>query len=243
VGAASAVAAWVFRPCRGARARGTLSVMRRFHRLVWLGLLLSAPASAAWRSISASDFDMAPPPAKGSPAYAQDFATLLSLQASRTPAQCALAETMVIPDFKSLYGGSGILSSSEMTAVQPFMDQVESKVGQIATVFKKEFNRPRPYNEDSSVQPCVDKPSGNLSYPSEHSMDGAVDACVLGQIFPDRASRLTDYGALIGQLRVIGGVHHPSDVAAGQKLAADVCAELLQESDFNQQLAQIRSGL
>ena len=206
-------------------------------------LLLRAPAGAAWQSLTSSDFSVPPFPAKGSADYVQDFSTLLSIQASRTSDQCALAGTMVVPDFKSLYGGSGILTDAELAAVTPFMTQVENKVSQIVGPFKKQFARPRPYTEDPRVQPCISKPSGALSYPSEHAADGAVDACVLGQIFPDRAAQLTSWGAEIGQLRVIGGVHHPSDVAESQALSADICSALLKEDDFNQQIAKIRSGL
>ena len=65
--------------------------MRNIPRLIGLALLLAAPASAAWQSISASDFDVPPPPAPGSPGDQQDFATLLKWQQTRTPQQCALA--------------------------------------------------------------------------------------------------------------------------------------------------------
>ena len=210
---------------------------------LWLCCLLAAPAHASWQSLSASDFSVAPPPAKGSADYVSDFSTLLSLQNSRTPQQCALATRMKIPDFTSLYSSSGLLSSSEMSTVQPFLDQVSQLVSSIAGVFKKQYARPRPYNEDSRIQPCADKPGGSTSYPSGHATEGAVDACVLAQIFPARAAKITDYGQFLGELRVIAGVHHPTDVAAGQKLAADICGRLTQESDFNAEVSRLKNQL
>jgi acid phosphatase (class A) len=216
--------------------------MHKLSRLIGLTLLLSAPASAAWQSISASDFNVPPPPAPGSAGDKQDFATLLSLQNSRTPEQCSLAASMPIPDFNSLYGSSGILTPSEMTAVQPFLDQVSQKVSAVAGVFKKQYSRPRPYNENKQVQPCADKPGGATAYPSGHATEGAVDACVLGQIFPDRADKLAAWGKEVGDLRVIAGVHHPTDVAAGQSLAASICSWLLEQGDFNAETAKLRSG-
>jgi acid phosphatase (class A) len=216
--------------------------MRALPLLLVLSIFASAPASAAWQSISASDFEVPPPPAPGSPGDQQDFATLFILQDSRTPQQCAVAASMPIPDFKSLYGPSGILTSSEMTAVQPFLDAVSQKVSAVAGVFKKEYSRPRPYNENKKIQPCADKPGGAASYPSGHATEGAVDACVLAQIFPGRASRLADWGQYIGELRVIAGVHHPTDVAAGQALAASICSWLLEQGDFNAEVSKLRTG-
>ncbi|MGH2930169.1 MAG: hypothetical protein ACRDL8_18340, partial [Solirubrobacteraceae bacterium] len=64
----------------------------------------------------------------------------------------------------------------------------------------------------------------------------------LGQIFPDRADKLTAWGQYVGQLRVIAGVHHPTDVAAGQALAASICSWLTEQGDFNTQTSQLRAS-
>ena len=210
--------------------------------MLWLSCLLAAPVRAAWRDIAASDFDVPPPPAADSADYLQDFSTLLSLQGTRTPEQCALATEMKIPDFTSLYAPSELLTPREMQAVQPFLDEVSKKASAVTGVFKKKYARPRPYNENSDVKPCADKPSGATSYPISHAAEGVVDACVLGRIFPDRAAKLADWGRYVGELRVVSGVHHPSDVAAGQALAASICSWLLEQGDFNAEVANLRAG-
>ena len=216
--------------------------MKNLRPLLCLAVFLAVPCRAAWQTISASDFSVPPPPAPGSPDDVQDFQTLLSLQASRTPQQCALATAMKRPDYATLYGPSGILTPSELTSVQPFLDEVSQKVSAVTSVFKKEYARPRPYDENSQIQPCADKPGGATAYPSGHATEGAVDACVLGQIFPDRAAKLADWGQYVGELRVISGVHHPSDVAAGQALAASICSWLQEQGDFNAEVAKLRAG-
>jgi acid phosphatase (class A) len=232
---------WALWPFANAAISAILVLMKKMPFLV-LACLLAAPASAAWQSISASDFDVPPPPAPGSAGDKQDFATLFSLQASRTPQQCSVAASMPVPSFKSLYGPSGLLSDAEMAAVEPFVDQVSMKVSAVTGVFKKEYSRPRPYNENKNIQPCADKPGGATAYPSGHATAGAVDVCVLGQIFPDRAQKLADWGQYVGELRVIAGVHHPTDVAAGQALAASICSWLLEQGDFNAETAKLRGN-
>lgn len=210
--------------------------------LLFCLLAAAAPARAAWTDIAASDFEVAPPPAPGSTQDKQDMATLMSDQQTRTPQQCALATQMKVPDFSSLFGPSNILSADEMARVKPFVDQVGQAASNISGVFKKKYARPRPYNENPALQPCADKPGGNTAYPSTHATEGAVDACVLSLIFPDRADKLTAWGQEVGDLRVISGVHHPTDVAAGQKLGADICSWLKDQGDFNAAVAQLRSG-
>lgn len=204
---------------------------------------LAAPAGAAWRDMSAADFTVPPPPAPGSAGDQEDFATLLKLQAARSPEQCALATKQKIPDFLSLFADSGLLTPAELKAVQPFADEVSTKASKVTGVFKKKYSRPRPYDEDARVQPCADKPGGATAYPSGHATSGVVDACVLSAIFPDRAEKLAQWGRYAGDLRVISGVHHPTDVSAGQALGAAICARLNQEADFQAEAAKLRDAV
>lgn len=212
-------------------------------RLPLLALLLAVDAAADWRKITAADFPLAPPPAAGSAESAADYATLLKLQATRTPEQCAAAAAEVAPDFVSLFGGSGILNSAEMDAARPLIDSASKWMSQITGAYKKQYARPRPYDADPRVQPCIAKPGGATSYPSTHAAAGALDACLLGNLFPARANALASHGKIVGDLRAIAGVHHPSDVAAGQDLGARMCARLLKEPDFLAELDAARKTL
>lgn len=205
--------------------------------------LLAGPAAAEWRDIPSTDFAMTPPPALGTPESDRDFTELLRLQAERTPAQCASAAAQVKPDFSSLFAASGILSKPEADAVAPFVDSAAGLLSRISSYHKKKFARPRPFSVDARVQPCIDKPSGATAYPSTHAGAGVLDACVLGRLFPARAMVLAEHGRVAGDLRLVAGVHHPSDVAAGRTLGAQVCERLMKEDDFLAQLASVKASL
>ena len=212
-------------------------------RLALFALFLAGPAAASWQDIPSTDFPMATPPAPGSPESDRDYEQLLKLQAERKPEQCAVAAAQAMPDFHSLFGASGILSKAEADAVAPFVNAASKFLSKISGYHKRKFVRPRPYSVDARVQPCIEKPAGATSYPSTHAAAGVFDACVLGRLFPDRVNILASHGRDAGDLRVIAGVHHPSDVAAGQDLGARICARLMKEGDFLAELALVKASL
>lgn len=210
---------------------------------ILLVLSCAGPASASWKDIPSTDFALAAPPAPGSPESDRDFAELLKLQAGRKPEQCAAAAAQAMPDFQSLFGASGILSKEESSAVEAFVNAASKFLSKVSGYHKKKHARPRPYSVDPRIQPCIEKPAGATSYPSTHAAAGVLDACVLGRLFPERAGILASHGRDAGELRLIAGVHHPSDVAAGRDLGARVCARLLKEDDFLAELASVKSAL
>ncbi len=211
--------------------------------LALLALLLAGSVSASWQDTPSTDFTMAPPPVPGTPESDRDYAELLKLQASRTPDECTAAAAQAIPDFQSLFSGSGILTKAELAAVGPFIDSASKIASRISGYFKQKFTRPRPYDADPRVAPCIPKPGGATSYPSTHATLGVFDACVLGRLFPLRENVLASHGRRVGELRTLAGVHHPSDVAAGQVLGGQICARFLKEPDFLAELARVKNTL
>jgi len=210
-----------------------------------LALLLAVDASADWHKVSAQDFTMAPPPVAGSAEDKADFAELLKLQNARTPGECSLAGGQLSPVFSSIYSTATftVLKPSEHAAVTPLINAAFKVLADISGEFKKQYSRPRPYDADPRVQPCIKKPGGATAYPSLHAAAGTFDACLLGKLFPARANALASYGKLVGDMRAMAGVHHPSDVVAGQTLGADVCARLLNEPDFAAELDAVKKTL
>lgn len=209
-------------------------------------LFVSAVASAQWNKIASSEFELDGPPKKGSAAYKADYAQLRELQAERDNdgADCKLARKQRFPRFDSFFAGpEELLSSEEAAVVKPLLDRVFTFTVRVAGYFKDEYGRERPYNVDPQIVPCAHKPEGATSYPSSHAAAATVGGCLLAQVFADRAEKITAHADYLGQLRVIVGVHHPSDVKAGQELGKAICERLLGESDFKKELKAVVAEL
>jgi len=217
--------------------KSTLLVLLLLPSWLWA----AGPDRSAWRDIPSVDFELAPYPEEGSAAYIKDFEELLDLQQTRTRAQCRQGQRQKWPQFSVLFK-SEILDVEEFGLVKPFMDQVTSFTERVANYYKDKYDRPRPYNTDARVQPCVEKPTGSKAYPSSHAAIAVADSCVLSEIFPEKEHDLKVYGKELGDLRAIIGVHHPSDVKAGQKLGQEVCDRLMSEPDFAKEVQDLKKS-
>ena len=58
-------------------------------------------------------------------------------------------------------------------------------------------------------------------------------ALVLAEMLPEHKAELIARGEQIGEDREVGGVHYPSDVAAGRKIAAEIVKRLLANPEFH----------
>jgi acid phosphatase (class A) len=137
----------------------------------------------------------------------------------------------------------GVLSSEEVEALETLMDEVVETVTTETRHFKIHYARVRPYNKDRSIAPCIHKPKGDQSYPSAHAAAGVVAGSVLEKLFPRRADAIREAGLQIGENRVIGGVHHPSDVKAGRELGEQIWEALQEDSAFKRDLAKAKRAL
>ena len=80
----------------------------------------------------------------------------------------------------------------------------------------------------------ADAERNNASYPSGHSTFGTVDSIILANMVPERATQIYERAEAYRFNREIGGVHYPSDVAAG-RIAGTVIAAFLQQSPVFQE--------
>jgi acid phosphatase (class A) len=101
---------------------------------------------------------------------------------------------------------------------------------------KAKWERKRPPVVDDRIKPCVAMEE-NGSYPSAHAARGVVWSRILAEMFPDKKEQLLARGKLMGQDRVIAGIHFPSDVDAGQKLGEAIADQMLKNPAFQTELA------
>lgn len=162
------------------------------------------------------------PPTEGSDAYRQDFTILHELQDHRTPEECTLADTQSSLTLNDAFGPqTGVLTEAEVKKAKILSIRVIARTAVAVFYYKTKFKRPRPFNEDSTLAPCIRLPH-DMAYPSGHAATGYALALALSKKFPEKKDIIMKQGLQIGENRLIGGVHHPSDVLAGQDLAAQV---------------------
>ena len=84
----------------------------------------------------------------------------------------------------------------------------------ILSLFRKKINHPRPY-ETWDIAPLLDKDSLGQSMPSRHVFSATIISMAsLHASLPVGLVCLL-FSALLGLVRVLGGVHYPKDVFAG----------------------------
>lgn len=182
---------------------------------------------------SFNDIDvLGPYPTIGSLEDKQDIDQLLYFQKTRTAEQCALAELEADANLETFFGGShGLLNANEMTMAKKKLKWLTLKAGAQIYIYKKKFHRPRPYITHPEIKPCIDL-EGSEAYPSGHTALARVYARVLSVMFPERGLQFIKRADEVGTNRVLGGVHHPSDIVAGKKLGDALAQDFLGSSDF-----------
>lgn len=167
-----------------------------------------------------------PYPANGSEAENVDFDELLHWQNTRTPEDCARADRDHSDSFENLFAGpQGPLTAQEARSLRPYMARFTWAVDLNIGLSKAVYRRPRPFRLRTEIEPCIKLPS-SWAYPSGHTISARVFARILSKLYPAREHALMRRADEAAMNRVIGGVHHPSDIVAGKKLG-DVIAERL----------------
>ena len=207
------------------------------------------PYLAAGESV---DFHvLAPPPAKGSVEDDTDWQTVEALQKA-SPARrelAALDEKFVYSRFDEVLGRP--IDRKTTPVLVNLLNRAMRDVGATAFPAKDYFQRPRPFQLLQLEHTCSSepppKPEANptrgSSYPSGHSSGGWAVAMILARVAPARAEAILSRAAEYAESRVVCGRHFPSDLAAGQAVAAAVIARLDASPDFQHDLVAARAEL
>ena len=84
----------------------------------------------------------------------------------------------------------------------------------ILSFLRKKINAPRPY-EKWTIKPLLDRDSPGQSMPSRHVFSATIISMACLHASLSVGAILLVLSALLGLVRVLGGVHYPKDVVVG----------------------------
>jgi hypothetical protein len=206
-------------------------------------LLAKAPSTAHYLAPDSVNITaiLSGPPAPGSPENKADIDGVLARQQSRTPAdilRAKMEENLSPAVFSDVFGHW--FTPKRLPLTFALLENAASDAETISGSAKTLWNRPRPPLQNHDIHPVLTVPA-SPSYPSGHAMRGALWSIILARLAPEYQDRILARGAQIGEDRIIGGVHFPSDVAAGQKLGSTLAFRLLLNPVFQRDYARAQA--
>ena len=165
---------------------------------------------------------------------------MLTMQAARTESQIKQfhsQESLGLAIFKDIMPELG--TPQNLPKLKKLYKTVKDAAAAPIDTGKNYFKRLRPFREDSRIEP-LGPHDQEFAYPSGHATRGYLYAKILAQIDPEKADALMERGRQIGWIRVVGGMHHPSDIAAGRVLGQAIARALLRDPDFKAQLEEVK---
>lgn len=214
-----------------------------------LGLFLFFISFSLWASelqltkppvfVNPSDITLelfAPPPVKGSVEEKRDIDILMWEIDSRTiyDAQRAWGSVTLTPSYFN-EAINARFEEARYPKLYQLMTNVLGDARIYVDAFKAHYMRPRPYQDNPDLQPIIPVEESS-SYPSGHATRGMTAALVFAEIFPQRHEVLVKTGLSLGQDRVIGGVHYPSDIEASVVLAQALAKSITKSDAFKAQV-------
>lgn len=185
---------------------------------------------------------LAAPPAPDSAIQKKEIRHIIAAQSKLSDAQkkAMMHEDSITP---SMIVGP-ILGERYSEATHPklfnLMRRAASDAWRIGDTTQEYWNRTRPWLADDRVELLV-KRITRPSYPSGHTVTNHVWAHLLSELYPTKRKALFARAHEVGSNRMLGGVHFPSDIAAGKKLAAIIYKEMRADPTFQRELAAVRA--
>ncbi len=184
-----------------------------------------------------------PAPIADSPVQKSDEAELLKWQKTRTVAECERAQSEVVITLKSLYGPPyGTLKDAEVEKLNAFFEELRTQAGPVIGKVKDSFARTRPYEYIPGLEPCVRRETSK-AYPSGHATLAQLYSLILADLFPKDAARLQARSVEIGKDRILGGVHHPTDIISGRQLGDLLYAEIKKSESYHKAISNLKTEL
>lgn len=214
--------------------------------IAWLFLPLALVAApAAGRYLKAEAYDVAAlipaAPTDDSLTTRADLTVVRAVQARRTPEEVALAAYFVRDSVFQYDAAIGPwFNAANLPFAAEFFEQVRADRFAISTKGKELWARRRPPLLDPTVRAAIELPASG-SYPSGHATMAFVWAGLLAEIFPEKREALLARAELVAWSRVVGGVHYPSDIAAGRWLGERLTRDFLAVPEVRAALERVRA--
>jgi acid phosphatase (class A) len=194
--------------------------------------------------LDAADLVPAPPPV-GSPMQVADLAELHRIEATRTPAQVAAAQSDETQEDIFSYAnvmGPGFTAAA-LPGVAELSAHVKNEQSVVGAAAKLVFKRPRPYQTDATLHPVCAVTEVPNAYPSGHALTGYLEAFTLAELVPERRAAILARADDYAHNRLVCGVHHPSDIEASRRIAYVTFGYMLATPRFQRDLAAARVEL
>ena len=177
-----------------------------------------------------------PPPAVGSAVDRDDLKILEQWQKNRTPKLCAemmsqknITPQALFPDYPFKEGEAADL----------FFNRVLKDTTTAVDVYKKKFLRARPFlRTDAKIKACYEETRGT-SYPSGHATIAELYGRIMMKVDPAHKEAYQAAADQAALYRVIGGVHHPSDIRAGKALGDALFDQFSASKQFEKDLSAL----
>jgi len=189
---------------------------------------------------TAGQFPLFPaPPLAGSDIDQADLNVLQVWQVKRTAAECVQARAEARGNFESLFGNVNPFSKPLPPEVAAFFKQIHADLDYAVGAVKDRYQRPRPAWRGCGITPCIDI-IGGYAYPSGHTANARLFALILSDVAPERRAEFMARADEAALNRVIGGVHYPSDIDAGKRLAEEIYVELRKNPAFQRDAQSLK---
>ena len=218
------------------------------HMALAAALIFAMPAAAEAPYVTAAQVDLMrllpPPPAAGSAEERAELAEVLAVQGSRTPERLAQAAADVEESLPAMFGA--ILGPNVTKERAPALFHLFARLAETEEVVtgpaKSGFARPRPFQAHPEVKPGIKLPNSG-AWPSGHTTIGTLTGITLAAILPEQRdaihARIRDYS----ESRLVGGVHHRSDLVVGARAGTAIAAVLANDPAFQADYAAARREL
>lgn len=211
----------------------------------WAQVSSPATETDSWIYLDPAQIDstrfLGPPP--DAAATRREIAAMLVMQEQRTPEQARLA---ALDHEQSVFRFADVMGRKFQRDRLPLTTRLFDTLHETGNAMekqgKKKWRRVRPPVFDTRIRP-VARYSASGSYPSGHATFSFLAAIVLADMVPEKSEQIFTRAREFGEHRVTGGVHYPSDIAAGQRLASLIAVLVQQNPGFQQDYAAARTEL